>query len=136
MSKEWAGRRASTARAKMAHTLPRPCYRCGHMIPDADTAKALGISWDVEHTVPLAEGGTDSLDTLAVSHSSCNRSAGGKLAASRKAQTKIVRQIEAERSHKFWNLAFQKIIFEFSRGLLRVLDASPLFFLSGGGIHE
>jgi hypothetical protein len=100
------------------------------MIPSASECKELGIKWDVEHTVSLAEGGTDS--TLSVSHSRCNRSHGGKLAQARKVETKIVRSIETERTHKFWNVAQIVNKIQFSRAIRIVLDAAPTFFVSSG----
>lgn len=128
MSRDWSGRRASRARARLAHTLPRPCYRCGVVIPSASECKEIGIKWDVEHTVSLAEGGDDS--TLSVSHSACNRSAGGKLGHALKKKTVVVRAIETERTTKFWNLRDSRNKIRFFLTMTKALAAAPSFFLS------
>lgn len=132
-SSNWSGRKVTSARAKLAPTLPRPCYRCSVMLPSAAECKELGIKWDVEHTISRVEGGTDDLSSLAVSHSVCNRSHGGKLGNARKAQAKVVRAVETERTHKFWNLA---TLFEFSSGSLKALTPSPTFFVSVAASNE
>jgi hypothetical protein len=131
MSKsEWSGRKVTTARAKLAATLPAPCYRCGVTIPSASDCKELGIKWDVEHTVSRVEGGSDDISSLSVSHSSCNRSHGGKLGHARTKQTKIVRAQEAERTTKFWFVGNLQNIIQFSRDFLKVLGRSPYIFVS------
>jgi hypothetical protein len=131
MSKsEWSGRKVTTARARVALTLPAPCYRCGITIPSADDCKELGIKWDVDHTTSRVEGGADEVHNYAASHSKCNQSAGGKLGHARTKQTKIVRAQEAERTTKFWFVGILQNIIQFSRGFLIVLGRSPIFFVS------
>lgn len=127
MSGAWAGRKATSARAMLALTLPRPCYRCGITIPSAADCKEMGIKWDVEHVVSRVEGGSDEVSSLSVSHSSCNRRAGAKLGHQRKANTKTVRAVESERTTKFWN---SKINFEFFLKSLIALRVAPSFFVS------
>lgn len=51
------------------------CHLCGRTIAftnygDLDSRGA----WEVDHSVPLAEGGTDHLNNLLPAHISCNRS--------------------------------------------------------------
>ncbi|APX03378.1 hypothetical protein BWQ92_18105 [Arthrobacter sp. QXT-31] len=125
---KWAGRKVTTARAKLTHLLPSPCYRCGRTItgdPQID-----GDTWDVDHATSRVEGGGHDLQNLAISHSLCNRRHGGKLGNQRKAKAKTIRMIESERTVKFWSVADLK-------SLIRVFQrrhdnpaARPLSFLS------
>ena len=69
--KQWANH-SKKARAIIKTQLPLPCVDCGSPVfPDQ--------AWDVGHIVPLSQGGT--AKDYGASHRSCNRSAGGKLAA-------------------------------------------------------
>lgn len=129
----WSGRKVTSARATLAHQLPLPCYRCGVLIPSADECKRQGISWDVDHIQAQAHNGSHQASNLTVSHSACNRSHGGKLGNARKAQTKIVRAVETERTHKFWNVA---ALFEFSSEAMRTLACAPTFFVSVAAGNE
>jgi hypothetical protein len=69
------GRRVTEARKAWLSRFPYPCLRCGQPIYP-------GQSWDLDHPIPLAEGGDPG--TVAPSHSRCNRSHGGKLKARRR----------------------------------------------------
>jgi 5-methylcytosine-specific restriction endonuclease McrA len=68
-------------RTRLARTLPRPCSRCGIDVMKTD-------QWDVDHITSMAEGGKTNAFNLAPAHRFCNRSAGGKLRASRAAAKK------------------------------------------------
>jgi hypothetical protein len=126
-SSNWSGRKVTSARAQLAHQLPLPCYRCGVIIPSAAECKAQGISWDVDHIQAQAHNGSHQASNLTVSHSRCNRSHGQKLGTASKAKTKVVRAVEAERTHKFWNVA---ALSGFLGEGLRTLASSPLIFVS------
>ena len=82
----WGGARAHKARALLAPLVAQgcPCYRCGRPILP-------GQSWDADHILDRAQGGTDDPSNLWPSHSRCNTSAGGKVGA------KITNAIRRER---------------------------------------
>lgn len=120
---KWAGRKVTTARAKLAYLLPAPCYRCGVTIPSADECKAQGIQIDVDHIQSRSEGGDDSLSNYVWSHARCNRQHGQKLSTQSKAKTASVRAVETERTHKFWSEVF-------SSALKGSPDGASNFFLS------
>lgn len=125
---KWAGRKVTTARAKLAALLPSPCYRCGRIITgDKDID---GDTWDVDHVTSRAEGGDHDLTNLTHSHSRCNRRHGGKLGNERKAKAKEVRVIETERTVKFWSVADLKSIIRVFQRRHDNPAARPLSFLS------
>ena len=69
---KWSGTRVSKARANIKAQLPLPCVECGRAVQPDDT-------FDVGHIQPLAEGGA--VGSYGASHRSCNRAAGGRMAA-------------------------------------------------------
>lgn len=53
-----------------------PCHLCGNEI-DYDAASHLEpLSFTIDHIIPLAKGGTDTIDNLAAAHRKCNRDKG------------------------------------------------------------
>lgn len=77
MAQTWAGSPVTRLRAWIeANVLPSPCPRCSRLVTPAD-------EWDIDHLVPISEGGSMwSHSNLAPAHSKCNRSHGGKLGRS------------------------------------------------------
>lgn len=72
----WGGRRVMTLRARWQQRVDAgdvTCPRCGLPVVH-------GQRWDLGHAVDRALGGRDS-DGLHPEHASCNRRAGGQLAA-------------------------------------------------------
>lgn len=49
-----------------------PCYRCGNPI-DYTLPHDDPWSFQIDHVMPLARGGTDTLDNCAAAHRKCNR---------------------------------------------------------------
>jgi hypothetical protein len=65
---------APKLRVIIAGQLPLPCVNCGNPVfPDQ--------SWQVGHRIDAARGGEATIANTGPSHTSCNRKAGGKLAA-------------------------------------------------------
>lgn len=54
-----------------------PCWICGEPI-DYTLPHTNPMSYVVDHKVPLARGGTDTLDNKAAAHRQCNRDKGAK----------------------------------------------------------
>lgn len=54
-----------------------PCWICGHPI-DYKLPHTDPKSFVVDHKIPLARGGTDTLDNKAAAHRDCNRQKGAK----------------------------------------------------------
>lgn len=53
-----------------------PCHLCGADI-DYDAASHLEpLSFTIDHIIPLAKGGDDTLENLAAAHRKCNRAKG------------------------------------------------------------
>jgi len=50
------------------------CHICGEKL----SFSCYGNTWEVEHSIPRAKGGTDHLNNLFAAHTSCNRSKGIK----------------------------------------------------------
>ena len=67
-----------------------PCCRCGVPVHVEDL-------WDVDHVIPLSQGGALGLDNQAVSHRPCNRRHGQGLA-----HAGAVVQSAAERGIRPW----------------------------------
>lgn len=61
MSGGWGGRRVTALKARVLATMGTVCHLCGR--PGADT---------VDHLVPRAAGGDDSMDNLRPAHQRCN----------------------------------------------------------------
>ncbi|MGV0868463.1 HNH endonuclease [Corynebacterium kalidii] len=57
----WGGRRVTEMRRRVFGAMGRVCHLCG--LPGADT---------IDHLVPRAAGGDDSLDNLRPAHGDCN----------------------------------------------------------------
>lgn len=57
-----------------------PCHLCGEPI-DYESIYPHPDSFVVDHIIPLAQGGSDTLDNKAPSHSRCNSIKGDKLDA-------------------------------------------------------
>lgn len=68
----WSGRKVMQYRAYWAALLPLPCARCGQTISE-------GEPFDVDHLVPLSQGGELASDNQSISHVSCNRRHGARL---------------------------------------------------------
>lgn len=49
-----------------------PCHLCGQPI-NYDAGHLAPDSYTVDHVMPLAKGGTDTLDNKAAAHRACNR---------------------------------------------------------------
>ncbi len=60
------------------------CALCGRKI-------AHGEEWDIDHTTPLALGGSNELENLTPAHVDCHRGRGGKTAGDVKAISKADR---------------------------------------------
>lgn len=54
-----------------------PCHICGTPI-DYDADWLSPLSFTVDHIIPLAKGGPDTLDNKAAAHRACNRSKSDK----------------------------------------------------------
>lgn len=69
-----ATRRSSTtrdhARARLSRTRPN-CHICGRAI-DWDAARGEPLAFVVDHVIPLAKGGPDTLDNMRAAHNACN----------------------------------------------------------------
>lgn len=65
-------KRAGTIRQLMWKSLPHTCSRCGKRIESIR-------DMHVDHIVPLAKGGTDTLDNMQLLHKACNLSKGAEL---------------------------------------------------------
>lgn len=64
----------STLRAVFAKTDGR-CHLCGTSIAFSNyAAHGARGAWEVDHSVPVAEGGTDHVNNLLPAHTTCNRS--------------------------------------------------------------
>lgn len=63
-------------RAEIAKDKP-PCHWCGADI-DYDAHHLDPLSFQIDHVVALANGGTDTLDNLVPAHRQCNRAKGAK----------------------------------------------------------
>lgn len=72
----WGGRRVMTLRAQWQARIDAGGIRC----PRCGLDIVHGQRWDIGHAVSRALGGRDS-DGLHPEHASCNRRAGGQLAA-------------------------------------------------------
>ena len=63
-----------TLRAVFAKTDGR-CHLCGAPIAWSNyAAHGTRGAWEIDHSVPVADGGTDHLNNLLPAHTSCNRS--------------------------------------------------------------
>lgn len=65
-------KRARTIRQLMWRSLPHTCSRCGKRIESIR-------DMHVDHIVPLAKGGADTVDNMQLLHKACNLSKGAKL---------------------------------------------------------
>jgi 5-methylcytosine-specific restriction endonuclease McrA len=65
-------KRAGTIRQLMWKSLPHTCSRCGERIESMR-------DMHVDHIIPLAKGGTDTVDNMQLLHKACNLSKGAKL---------------------------------------------------------
>ena len=65
-------KRAGTIRQLMWKSLPHTCSRCGKRIESIR-------DMHVDHIVPLAKGGADTVDNMQLLHKACNLSKGAKL---------------------------------------------------------
>jgi hypothetical protein len=70
----YTSRHRATRRRLLPHAYGKPCPLCGELM-------LKGQALDLDHSVPLIEGGTKG---DRITHASCNRSAGGHLAAQRR----------------------------------------------------
>jgi 5-methylcytosine-specific restriction endonuclease McrA len=66
-----------------------PCHLCGESI-DYSLPHSHPRSFQVDHVLPRARGGSDTLDNSAASHRSCNRSKSDRLSASVSFETERV----------------------------------------------
>jgi hypothetical protein len=71
-------------RKRIGASLPKPCTRCGITILPGQT-------FDVDHILEVALGGTNTASNLGPSHPSCNRSAGAALKHKLAAHTRQLR---------------------------------------------
>lgn len=67
-------KRAGTIRQLMWKSLPHTCSRCGKRIESIR-------DMHVDHIIPLAKGGADTVDNMQLLHKACNLSKGAKLPA-------------------------------------------------------
>jgi 5-methylcytosine-specific restriction endonuclease McrA len=70
--RSWNGWDSTKARARWAGMLPLPCTRCGAPVEP-------GTPFDVDHLVPLSQGGGKGFDNQGPAHRSCNRRHGARL---------------------------------------------------------
>lgn len=77
-------------REKIKPSLPLPCLHCGKPVLP-------GQRWDVAHVRDLALGG--GVRRVGPAHSSCNRSAGGKLGAAIRNAPAAVRATSKREAH-------------------------------------
>jgi len=77
------------------------CAMCGGGIPprgvgDRYRVRGGASSWSVDHTIPLAVGGTNEVSNMRLVHQLCNSRGGGKLGGRMR-----TRKRKVERSNKF-----------------------------------
>jgi 5-methylcytosine-specific restriction endonuclease McrA len=69
---EASGYNSRDARAYFRPLLPLPCSRCPNLVqPD--------MEWEVDHLIPVSEGGGHDLANLHPAHKECNRRHGQKV---------------------------------------------------------
>ena len=77
MTRKWAGRAVTNARAIVATWLPKPCPRCGHPV-------TTDHQWHIDHIPPRAQLDPEQWYNPTywhAAHAKCNLTAGGKLGA-------------------------------------------------------
>jgi 5-methylcytosine-specific restriction endonuclease McrA len=73
----WSSKVARQAREYWRDKLPLTCPRCGNSVEAAQ-------AWDVDHLVPLSQGGDPGAENQWPAHRSCNRRHGQRLGSSRR----------------------------------------------------
>lgn len=96
---------SESERLLMALRAQNCCEYCKVFIPD---------TFDIEHIIPLTQGGTNELDNLAISCGGCNNRKGTKISAIDPVTTSEVRLFHPRsdiwQQHFRWNEDFTEII--------------------------
>lgn len=84
----WTSKVAAAARAAIGAELSA-AWQAGALVVCDLCHRGLwpGQTWHVDHIVPLADGGRNTLDNLRPVHATCNMAAGGKFGAGKGTRT-------------------------------------------------